>query len=58
MDEQRYAGDSVVVGFGKIDGRRCVHSRTLPCWAARSRVRGAEGSQDHDLAMDQVRSSA
>jgi acetyl-CoA carboxylase carboxyltransferase component len=54
MDEQRYAGDSVVVGFGKIDGRRvCVHSQDFTVLGGSfSEVQGQKVAKIMDLAMD------
>jgi acetyl-CoA carboxylase carboxyltransferase component len=54
MDEQRYAGDSVVVGFGKIDGRRvCVHAQDFTVLGGSfSEVQGQKVAKIMDLAMD------
>jgi len=53
MDKQRYAGDSVVVGFGKIDGRRvCVHAQDFTVLGGSfSEVQGQKVAKIMDLAM-------
>ncbi len=54
MDQQRYAGDSVVVGFGKIDGRAvCVHSQDFTVLGGSfSEVQGHKVAKAIDLALD------
>lgn len=54
MDEQRYPGDSVVVGFGKIDGRMvCVFSQDFTVLGGSfSEVQGQKVAKILDLAME------
>jgi acetyl-CoA carboxylase carboxyltransferase component len=54
MGEQRYEGDSVVVGFGKIDGRMvCVYSQDFTVLGGSfSEVQGQKVAKILDLAMD------
>ena len=54
MDEQRYEGDSVVVGYGKIDGRMvCVYSQDFTVLGGSfSEVQGQKVAKILDLAMD------
>jgi len=54
MDEKRTAGDSVVVGFGKIDGRMvCVYAQDFTVLGGSfSEVHGQKVAKILDLAMD------
>ena len=54
MGEQRYEGDSVVVGYGKIDGRMvCVYSQDFTVLGGSfSEVQGQKVAKILDLAMD------
>lgn len=54
MDEKRTAGDSVVVGFGKIDGRMvCVYAQDFTVLGGSfSEVQGQKVAKILDLAMD------
>ncbi len=54
LDEKKIAGDSVVVGFGKIDGRVvCVYSQDFTVMGGSfSEVQGQKVSKIFDLAMD------
>jgi acetyl-CoA carboxylase carboxyltransferase component len=54
MDEQRYPGDSVVVGFGKINGRPvCVHAQDFTVLGGSfSEVQGQKVAKAMDLALD------
>jgi len=54
MDENRYPGDSVVVGFGKIDGRPvCVHAQDFTVLGGSfSEVQGQKVAKAMDLALD------
>jgi propionyl-CoA carboxylase beta chain len=54
MDEQRYAGDSVVVGFGKVDGRPvCVSSQDFTVLGGSfSEVQGQKVAKVMDMALD------
>ena len=54
MDEKRYEGDSVVVGYGKIDGRMvCVYSQDFTVLGGSfSEVQGQKVSRILDLAME------
>ena len=54
MDEKRFEGDSVVVGYGKIDGRMvCVYSQDFTVLGGSfSEVQGQKVSKILDLAMD------
>ncbi len=54
MDKKRYAGDSVVVGYGKIDGRMvCVYSQDFTVLGGSfSEVQGQKVSKILDLAME------
>jgi acetyl-CoA carboxylase carboxyltransferase component len=54
MDEQRYPGDSVVVGFGKVNGRRvCVHAQDFTVLGGSfSEVQGQKVAKAMDLALD------
>ncbi|MEW6717275.1 MAG: acyl-CoA carboxylase subunit beta [Chloroflexota bacterium] len=54
MDEQRYPGDSVVVGYGKIDGRMvCVFAQDFTVLGGSfSEVQGQKVAKILDLAMD------
>jgi acetyl-CoA/propionyl-CoA carboxylase carboxyl transferase subunit len=54
MDEQRYPGDSVVVGFGKINGRPvAVHAQDFTVLGGSfSEVQGQKVAKIMDLALD------
>jgi acetyl-CoA carboxylase carboxyltransferase component len=54
LDEKRYPGDSVVIGFGKIDGRMvCVYSQDFTVLGGSfSEVQGQKVAKVLDLAMD------
>jgi acetyl-CoA carboxylase carboxyltransferase component len=54
MDKKRIEGDSVVVGYGKIDGRMvCVYSQDFTVMGGSfSEVQGQKVSKILDLAMD------
>ncbi len=54
MDDKRYEGDSVVVGYGKIDGRMvCVYSQDFTVLGGSfSEVQGQKIAKILDLAMD------
>ena len=54
MDEKRFEGDSVVVGYGKIDGRMvCVYSQDFTVLGGSfSEVQGQKIAKIMDLAMD------
>ncbi len=54
MDEKRYPGDSVVVGFGKIDSRMvCVYAQDFTVLGGSfSEVHGQKVAKILDLAMD------
>jgi acetyl-CoA carboxylase carboxyltransferase component len=54
MDEQRYPGDSVVVGFGKIGGRSiCVFSQDFTVLGGSfSEVQGQKVAKAMDLALE------
>jgi propionyl-CoA carboxylase beta chain len=54
MDEKRFEGDSVVVGYGKIDGRMvCVYSQDFTVLGGSfSEVQGQKVAKILDLAMD------
>jgi len=54
MDENRYPGDSVVAGFGKIDGRPvCVHAQDFTVLGGSfSEVQGQKVAKAMDLALD------
>ena len=54
MNEKRYSGDSVVVGFGKIDGRMvCVYAQDFTVLGGSfSEVHGQKVAKILDLAMD------
>ncbi|MFQ5595278.1 MAG: acyl-CoA carboxylase subunit beta [Anaerolineae bacterium] len=54
MDKKRYPGDSVVTGFGKIDGRRvCVYSQDFTVVGGSfSEVQGQKVAQLMDLALE------
>lgn len=54
MDEKRFAGDSVVVGYGKIDGRMvCVYSQDFTVLGGSfSEVQGQKVSKILELAME------
>jgi propionyl-CoA carboxylase beta chain len=54
MGDQRFAGDSVVVGFGKIDGRRvCVSAQDFTVLGGSfSEVQGQKVAKIMDLAME------
>lgn len=54
MEEQRYSGDSVVVGFGKINGRTvCVHVQDFTVLGGSfSEVQGQKVAKAMDLALD------
>jgi acetyl-CoA carboxylase carboxyltransferase component len=54
MDEQRHPGDSVVVGFGKVNGRRvCVHAQDFTVLGGSfSEVQGQKVAKALDLALD------
>jgi acetyl-CoA/propionyl-CoA carboxylase carboxyl transferase subunit len=54
MDQQRYPGDSVVTGFGKINGRLvCVHVQDFTVLGGSfSEVQGQKVAKAMDLAMD------
>jgi acetyl-CoA carboxylase carboxyltransferase component len=53
MDEKRYPGDSVVVGYGKIEGRMvCVYAQDFTVLGGSfSEVQGQKVAQIFDLAM-------
>lgn len=54
MDQKRYPGDSVVTGFGKIDGRRvCVYAQDFTVIGGSfSEVQGQKVAQIMDLALE------
>jgi acetyl-CoA carboxylase carboxyltransferase component len=54
MDEKRYEGDAVVIGFGKIDGRMvCVYSQDFTVLGGSfSEAQGQKVAKILDLAMD------
>ncbi len=54
MDEKRHPGDSVVVGYGKVDGRMvCVYSQDFTVLGGSfSEVQGEKVSKILDLAME------
>ena len=54
LDEKQYPGDSVVIGFGKIDGRMvCVYSQDFTVLGGSfSEVQGQKVAKVLDLAMD------
>jgi acetyl-CoA carboxylase carboxyltransferase component len=54
MEEKRYPGDSVVVGYGKIDGRMvCVYSQDFTVLGGSfSEVQGQKVAKILDLAME------
>ncbi|UCC88499.1 MAG: acyl-CoA carboxylase subunit beta [Anaerolineales bacterium] len=54
MDEQRYPGDSVVVGFGKVNGRLvCVHAQDFTVLGGSfSEVQGQKVAKAMDLALE------
>ena len=54
MDEKRFEGDAVVIGFGKIDGRMvCVYSQDFTVLGGSfSEVQGQKVAKILDLAMD------
>lgn len=54
MDKQRHPGDSVVTGFGKIDGRMvCVYAQDFTVLGGSfSEVQGQKVAKVIDLAMD------
>jgi len=54
LDEKKIAGDSVVIGFGKIDGRVvCIYSQDFTVMGGSfSEVQGQKVSKIFDLAMD------
>jgi propionyl-CoA carboxylase beta chain len=54
MDEKRYEGDSVVVGYGKINGRMvCVYSQDFTVLGGSfSEVQGQKIAKIMDLAME------
>jgi len=54
LDEKKFPGDSVVVGFGKIDGRMvCVYSQDFTVLGGSfSEVQGQKVAKVLDLAMD------
>ncbi|MBN2501582.1 MAG: acyl-CoA carboxylase subunit beta [Anaerolineales bacterium] len=54
MDEKRFEGDSVVVGFGKIGGRMvCIYSQDFTVMGGSfSEVQGQKVAKIMDLAMD------
>jgi acetyl-CoA carboxylase carboxyltransferase component len=54
IDEQRYLGDSVVAGFGKIGGRRvCVYAQDFTVLGGSfSEVQGQKVAKAMDLALD------
>ncbi|GAB4532696.1 MAG: acyl-CoA carboxylase subunit beta [Anaerolineae bacterium] len=54
MDEQRYPGDSVVAGFGKISGRPvCVYAQDFTVLGGSfSEVQGQKVAKIMDLALD------
>ena len=54
MDQQRYPGDSVVVGSGKIDGRRvCVYAQDFTVLGGSfSEVQGQKVAKIMDLALE------
>lgn len=54
MDDKRFEGDSVVVGYGKIDGRIvCVYSQDFTVLGGSfSEVQGQKVAKILDLAMD------
>ena len=54
MDQQRYPGDSVVTGFGKIDGRLvCVYAQDFTVLGGSfSEVQGQKVAKVMDLAME------
>jgi len=54
MDEKRYEGDAVVIGYGKIDGRMvCVYSQDFTVLGGSfSEVQGQKVAKAMDLALD------
>jgi acetyl-CoA carboxylase carboxyltransferase component len=54
LDEKKFPGDSVVIGFGKINGRMvCVYSQDFTVLGGSfSEVQGQKVSKALDLAMD------
>jgi acetyl-CoA carboxylase carboxyltransferase component len=54
LDQKKYPGDSVVIGFGKINGRMvCVYSQDFTVLGGSfSEVQGQKVSKALDLAMD------
>ncbi|MDH5606206.1 MAG: methylmalonyl-CoA carboxyltransferase, partial [Anaerolineae bacterium] len=54
LDQEKYAGDSVVVGYGKIDGRMvCVYSQDFTVLGGSfSEVHGQKVSKIFDLALE------
>ena len=54
MDEKKFEGDSVVVGYGKVDGRMvCVYSQDFTVLGGSfSEVQGQKVAKILDLAMD------
>jgi len=54
MDQERYAGDSVVTGFGKIGGRRvCMYAQDFTVLGGSfSEVQGQKVAKVIDLALD------
>ena len=54
MEEKRYEGDAVVIGYGKIDGRMvCVYSQDFTVLGGSfSEVQGQKVAKILDLAMD------
>jgi acetyl-CoA carboxylase carboxyltransferase component len=54
MDEQRYPGDSVITGYGKIDGRMvCVYAQDFTVLGGSfSEVQGQKVSKIIDLAIE------
>jgi acetyl-CoA carboxylase carboxyltransferase component len=54
MDERRYLGDSVVTGFGKVDGRRiCLFSQDFTVLGGSfSEVQGQKVAKVMDLALE------
>jgi len=54
IDQERFLGDSVVIGFGKIDGRRvCVYAQDFTVLGGSfSEVQGQKVAKIMDLAME------
>ena len=54
LDQKKFAGDSVVIGFGKIDGRVvCIYSQDFTVLGGSfSEVQGQKVAKILDLAMD------